>query len=77
MGCVIFLSWEDVLAARPNLLLLLLASFMALDRKKAGMGTAVGNALVAAAATAACRVTAGGGSASFTQPSALLVDQLP
>ncbi|KAG2501608.1 hypothetical protein HYH03_000113 [Edaphochlamys debaryana] len=36
LGCVIFLVWEDVVAARPNLLLLLLASFMAMDRKLAG-----------------------------------------
>lgn len=34
IGCVIFLGWEDVLSARPRLLLLLLASFMAHDRKR-------------------------------------------
>ncbi|GLC70593.1 hypothetical protein PLESTF_001012200 [Pleodorina starrii] len=40
LGCVIFLAWEDVVAARPNLLLFLLASFMALDRKRAGAAAA-------------------------------------
>lgn len=30
-GCAILLGWEDVMAARPNLMLLLVASFMALD----------------------------------------------
>ncbi|EFJ49550.1 actin-bundling protein FimA [Volvox carteri f. nagariensis] len=42
LGCVIFLAWEDVVAARPNLLLLLLASFMALDRKRLGAAAAAG-----------------------------------
>ncbi|GFR47889.1 hypothetical protein Agub_g9699, partial [Astrephomene gubernaculifera] len=67
VGCVIFLVWEDVVAARPNLLLLLLASFMALDRKQqqqqgaeaagdgagAATGAASGAPSVSAAALAA------------------------
>ncbi|GLI68000.1 hypothetical protein VaNZ11_012212 [Volvox africanus] len=54
LGCVIFLGWEDVVAARPNLLLLLLASFMALDRKRAS------NAADAALATTTAIAVTGG-----------------
>ncbi len=37
-GCAILLGWEDVMAARPTLMLLLVASFMALDRDKRTAG---------------------------------------